>query len=84
MDGDLAGFSGWGNRLFRHFEITATVGASTVVYLAASPEVEGKTGGYYVRSQLRKASKAGRSDVDAERLWAVTEDLLRELGFGLA
>jgi NAD(P)-dependent dehydrogenase (short-subunit alcohol dehydrogenase family) len=84
MDGDLAGFSGWGNRLFRHFEITATVGASTVVYLAASPEVEGKTGGYYVRSQLRKAAKAGRSDVDAERLWAVTEDLLQESGFGLS
>jgi NAD(P)-dependent dehydrogenase (short-subunit alcohol dehydrogenase family) len=83
MDGDLAGFSGWGNRLFRRFEITATAGAATVVYLAASPEVEGRTGGYYAHSKLGKPSKHGRSAVEAERLWAVTEDLIRQKGFDL-
>ncbi len=84
MDGDLAGFSGWGIRLVRHFEITATAGAATSVYLASSPEVQGKTGGYYAHSKPGKPSKHGRSDVDAERLWAVTAELIADKGFELA
>jgi NAD(P)-dependent dehydrogenase (short-subunit alcohol dehydrogenase family) len=83
MDGDLAGFSGWGNRQVRRFEISATAGAATSVYLAASPEVQGKTGGYYAHSKPGHPSRHGRSDVDAERLWAVTEELITAKGFEL-
>jgi NAD(P)-dependent dehydrogenase (short-subunit alcohol dehydrogenase family) len=83
MDGDLSGIGGWGNRAFRRFEISATAGAATSVYLATSPEVQGKSGGYYAHCKPGRPSKHGRSEVDAERLWAVTEDLLAEKGFGL-
>ena len=84
MDGDLSGISGWGNRQFRRFEISATAGAATSVYLAASPDVQGRTGGYYAHSRPGHPSRHGRSTVDAERLWAVTEALIEEKGFDLA
>jgi len=48
---------------------TPEQGASTVVYLASSPEVEGKTGGYYVKRKLRRPSRAARNDDLAVRLW---------------
>jgi NAD(P)-dependent dehydrogenase (short-subunit alcohol dehydrogenase family) len=83
MDGDLGGFSGWGNRMVRPFEITATAGASTVVYLAVSPEVAGASGGYYARSKPARTSRHGRSTVDASRLWSATEQLITEAGFPL-
>jgi NAD(P)-dependent dehydrogenase (short-subunit alcohol dehydrogenase family) len=77
MDGDLGGISGWANRVVRPFEITAAAGASTVVYLAVSPEAAGTSGGYYARS------KPARADVEASRLWTATEQLLTEAGFPL-
>lgn len=83
MDGDLGGIAGWGNRLVRPFEITAAAGAATVVYLAASPEVEGKTGGYYAHTKPAHPSRAGRSDAAAARLWAATEQLITGAGFTL-
>jgi hypothetical protein len=54
---------------------TPEQGASTAVYLANSPEMEGSTGGYYEDS--RKANPSARA-VDSElahSLWAVTEEL---------
>jgi NAD(P)-dependent dehydrogenase (short-subunit alcohol dehydrogenase family) len=83
LDGDMTGIMGWGNRLIRPFEISATAGAATPVYLASSPEVEGKTGGYYVHSRLGHPSRHGRSDIDADRLWEVTEKMITERGFTL-
>jgi NAD(P)-dependent dehydrogenase (short-subunit alcohol dehydrogenase family) len=44
-------------------------GASTVIYLASSPDVAGQTGGYYVGSKLRQPSRAARSEETARRLW---------------
>lgn len=83
MDGDLSGVAGWGNRLFRPFEITAKAGAATSVYLAASPEVHGASGGYYARSRPARMSAQARSDAAAARLWAVTESLITEAGYHL-
>jgi NAD(P)-dependent dehydrogenase (short-subunit alcohol dehydrogenase family) len=83
LDGDMTGIMGWGNRLIRPFEISATAGAATPVYLASSPEVEGRTGGYYVHSRLGHPSRHGRSDKDADRLWEVTEKMITESGFTL-
>ena len=51
MDGDMTGIVGLGNRMIRPFEISPTAGARTSIFLAADPSVEGKTGGYYVRSR---------------------------------
>ena len=50
-------------------------GARTVVYLAASPDVAGQTGGYYVGGKLRTPSAAARDDAMAARLWELSADL---------
>jgi len=45
--------------------------------------VQGKSGGYYVRSRPGHPSKQGRSDAAADRLWEVTENMITESGFTL-
>jgi NAD(P)-dependent dehydrogenase (short-subunit alcohol dehydrogenase family) len=55
--------------------VTPETGAKTVVYLAASPEVEGITGGYF-RDEKPASVSAGAKDTDAaRRLWEVSEML---------
>ncbi|HEY3843834.1 MAG TPA: SDR family oxidoreductase [Acidimicrobiales bacterium] len=84
MDGDLKGLMGLGNRFIRPFEISAAAGAKTSVYLAASPEVEGKTGLYWVRSRPGHMSRQAHRDEQAARLWDESEKLLAGAGFALA
>jgi retinol dehydrogenase 14 len=48
------------------------VGGSRLAHLAASPEVEGETGGYYQRNRLREPSDLARDDVLGDRLYAVS------------
>ena len=62
-------------RLAGPFMLDPERGARTSAYLATSPEVRGKTGGYYSRCKLKKPSKAARSDEDAARLWQLSEGL---------
>jgi NAD(P)-dependent dehydrogenase (short-subunit alcohol dehydrogenase family) len=50
-------------------------GAQTIVYLASSPEVEGKNGGYYYKNKLATPTKEAQSDADASRLWDVSAKL---------
>ena len=57
------------------FARTPEKGAETVVYLAASPQVQGESGGYYIDCKRAKPSAAGRDDSVAERLWQVSEQL---------
>jgi NAD(P)-dependent dehydrogenase (short-subunit alcohol dehydrogenase family) len=76
-DGDLGSpiqRLGWG--LLTPFMISPEKGARTSVYLASSPEVEGKSGGYWVRCQESKPSRAARDDEAAERLWKISEELI--------
>jgi NAD(P)-dependent dehydrogenase (short-subunit alcohol dehydrogenase family) len=58
------------------FSINAARGARTTVFLASSPEVAGRTGGYYVRNRLHSPSKAARDDESARRLWEVSQQLI--------
>jgi NAD(P)-dependent dehydrogenase (short-subunit alcohol dehydrogenase family) len=51
-------------------------GAETIVYLAASPEVEGASGGYYFDCKPTSPSPAGQDDNAAERLWQQSERLV--------
>jgi len=52
--------------------ITPEKGARTSVYLASSPEVDGVSGRYFVKSRPAKASKRSH-DIDAqERLWEIS------------
>jgi NAD(P)-dependent dehydrogenase (short-subunit alcohol dehydrogenase family) len=84
MDGDLTGFMGWGNRVIRPFEISAASGAKTSMHLATSPDVGGKSGMYWVRRKPGHMSKQARSDEQATRLWAESEQLLASAGFAPA
>jgi len=56
-------------RLFRRFLRTPEQGAATAVHLAASPEVEGVTGEYFVDGRIVAPDPAARDDHDARRLW---------------
>ena len=50
-------------------------GARTPAYLASSPEVEGVSGGYFVRCRLVTPSAAARDNDAARRLWRLSEEM---------
>jgi NAD(P)-dependent dehydrogenase (short-subunit alcohol dehydrogenase family) len=56
--------------------ISPEAGAKTSVYLASSPEVEGVSGGYYVKCRPAAVSKIARDDIAARRLWETSEALV--------
>lgn len=62
--------------LISRFARTPEKGAETVVYLAASPEVEGASGGYYFDCKLKTPSRAAEDDGAAERLWQQSERMV--------
>lgn len=55
--------------------LSAAQGADTLVYLASSDAVAGKSGGYYARRRLTRPSAAARDDEAAERLWRISEQI---------
>ncbi len=63
------GLLSWGIRWAKNFALTPEQGAQTIIYLASSPEVEGKTGGYYYRCKLAQPTREAQNDADAKRLW---------------
>jgi retinol dehydrogenase 12 len=58
--------------------ISVEEGARTSVYLATSPEVEGLSGGYYVKCRLAELQTRAEavSDAVGERLWRISEELV--------
>lgn len=50
-------------------------GAQTVVWLAASPDAERETGGYFFDCRRKEPSLAAHDDEAAARLWEVSEEL---------
>jgi NAD(P)-dependent dehydrogenase (short-subunit alcohol dehydrogenase family) len=58
------------------FARTPEKGAETLIHLAASPQVENASGGYYFDCQPLAPAAAGRDDAAAERLWQVSEQLV--------
>lgn len=56
----------------RLFALSPEEGAKTMVYLASSAEVAGRSGGYYDRCAPAEPSAAAQSDVDARRLWELS------------
>jgi NAD(P)-dependent dehydrogenase (short-subunit alcohol dehydrogenase family) len=63
--------------VMKRFGRTADKGADTVVYLAASPEVEGVTGAYFNKRNVERTSPESYDAAAAARLWALSEDLTR-------
>jgi NAD(P)-dependent dehydrogenase (short-subunit alcohol dehydrogenase family) len=56
----------------RLFALSPEEGARTMVYLASSPAVAGRSGGYYERCVATDPTRAAQSDADAARLWEVS------------
>jgi retinol dehydrogenase 12 len=59
----------------RLFALSPEEGAQTMVYLASSPEVAGRTGGYYDRCAPAEPSREARSEADALRLWELSAEI---------
>lgn len=53
--------------------LTPEQGAETLIYLAASPEVEGITGKYFEAKRVLRSSGASYDQAAAKRLWEVSE-----------
>jgi NAD(P)-dependent dehydrogenase (short-subunit alcohol dehydrogenase family) len=62
--------------LISRFARSPQKGAETLIYLAASPRVQGESGGYYFDCKLRAPAPAAQGDAAAERLWQVSEQLV--------
>lgn len=60
------------SRTIMSFGLKPEEGAKTIIYLASSPEVEGKSGGYYYKCKLERPTAAAQNDDDARRLWDVS------------
>jgi len=58
------------------FMLTPQQGGERIVYLATSPEVEGKTGGYYEANRLVAPSPLAQDDDLAAKLWGVSATLV--------
>lgn len=63
------------NRLISAVMLRPEQGAQTVLYLAASPEVEGVSGKYFVNKKAVRSSKASYDAASAARLWQVSETM---------
>jgi NAD(P)-dependent dehydrogenase (short-subunit alcohol dehydrogenase family) len=73
---NMAANNGWLVRLFlplvHHHSLTPEQGASTAVYLAASPEVAGVTGKYFVREREVASDLVARDETAAKKLWEIS------------
>ena len=58
------------------FMVTPEKGGERIVYLATSPDVEGKTGGYYEVNKLAAPSPLAQDDDLAAALWNVSANLV--------
>jgi NAD(P)-dependent dehydrogenase (short-subunit alcohol dehydrogenase family) len=56
--------------LAKPFMLTPQKGADTLVWLASAREIEGRTGGYWVKRKLVQPSAAARDPDNVARLWA--------------
>lgn len=57
--------------------ITPAQGSDTITWLAASPEVEGQTGGYYDSRKRKRPNKLAQDAQIARRLWEVSTALVK-------
>ena len=65
-----------GIELYRPFMLTPEQGAETLIWLCTSPEVEGKTGGYYYKKrQIRPVGQAHDRKLQ-EGLWSRSAELV--------
>ena len=82
MDGDTKAGTDFGMRILRPFQIGPKRGAKTSIHVATSPDVEGQTGLYWVRSKPGHMSRRATSDAAAQ-LWDESATQLTSAGFSL-
>lgn len=58
------------------FMISPEEGGDRIIYLATSPEVDGKSGGYYEKNRLVSPSRRAQDASLATRLWDVSSELV--------
>jgi len=75
-DGDAGRLGDIVMRLAKPLALNAEQGARTQVYVASAPELDGITGGYWVKSAPATPSAAAQDDAAAARLWEVSEQLV--------
>ena len=56
--------------------VSPRTGGERLAFLATSPEVEGRTGGYYQQNELKQPASLARDDALAERLDAVSREMV--------
>ena len=71
-------------KVARPFLLTSEEGARTSVYLASSPEVEGKTGGYYSKCRPVHSSSVSYDEASQQKLWALSLELVKPNGHAAA
>jgi len=64
--------------LVRRWTITPEEGARTSIYLASSENVNRVSGSYFDKCQEKKPSAEASDQTVAERLWAVSEEIIEE------
>jgi len=73
------GMTGWLKHILAHILagnlITPTAAAQTILYLAASSEVQGVSGKYFVKQKPVPSSPASYDSEAAERLWNISVEL---------
>jgi retinol dehydrogenase 12 len=63
------------SRAIMSFGLRPEAGARTMIYLASSPEVEGKSGGYYYKCKPAQPTAAAQDDENARRLWDISAQI---------
>jgi NAD(P)-dependent dehydrogenase (short-subunit alcohol dehydrogenase family) len=73
--GVVSGWFGLGFALVKPFLLTPEQGARTQIWLASAPEVEGVTGGYFMRKKQIAPQRQARDPEVRRRLWEMSEQL---------
>jgi NAD(P)-dependent dehydrogenase (short-subunit alcohol dehydrogenase family) len=64
-------------KLARPFLLTSEEGATTTVYLASSPEVEGVSGKYFSKSRPVRSNAVSYDEASQRKLWALSLELVK-------
>lgn len=75
---DATGMFGAFLEVMRPFQESPDRGAATPVHLATSPEVTATSGGYFAKGRPATPSPLAQDQAIAERLWALSTDLVTE------
>lgn len=69
------GFGTMVAKIMKHIALPPEKGAETIVHLAASPEVEGISGKYFIKKRPVRSSDLSYSRDAALRLWELSEEM---------